>query len=119
MYGARRRAAYKKALDGWVGQVLKATPADSIVMEREFQRLHREKILAHALTVVRARVSSKSWACFDQRLLKNRPAAEIAAELEVEPNAVFVHACRVLKRVRDVCHEFDVDISHAFDGTVS
>jgi hypothetical protein len=88
-------------------------------MEREFHRLHLEKILAHALKVVRVRVSSKSWACFEQRLLKNRPAADIAADLKIEPNAVYVNACRVMKLVREVCEEFDEDISDAFESDVS
>ena len=53
-----------------------------------------DKILAHAVLTVRATVSSKSWVCFAQRLLCNRPAAEIAAELKIEPNAVYVNGCR-------------------------
>jgi RNA polymerase sigma-70 factor (ECF subfamily) len=115
---ARRQASYKKALDGWAAHVLRATPADSIEMEQEFHKVHLEKILAHALKVVRTRVSSKSWACFEQRLLKNRPAAEIAADLKIEPNAVYVYASRVMKLVGDVCEEFDEDISHAFESDV-
>ena len=47
------------------------------------------------------------------------PAAEIAADLKIEPNAVYVNACRVMKLVRDVCEEFDEDISHAFARDVS
>jgi RNA polymerase sigma-70 factor (ECF subfamily) len=116
---ARRRASYKKAIEGWAAQVLRATTEDSIAMELEFEKLHREKILAHALKDVRARVSPKAWACFSQRLLKNRTAAEIAADLKIEPNAVYIHAHRVLKQVREVCEEFDEDISHAFDPDVS
>jgi hypothetical protein len=59
------------------------------------------------------RVSAKAWTCFQQRLLRGRPAAEIAAELQIEPNAVYVSACRVMKWVREICEEFDEDISHA------
>jgi RNA polymerase sigma factor (sigma-70 family) len=113
---ARRQASYKKALDGWAGAVLRASPSESAKMEEEWLRIHREEILAHALKVVRARVSSKAWACFEQRLLRDRPAAEIARELGIAPNAVFVNACRVLKQVRAFCDEFDEDISHAFES---
>jgi RNA polymerase sigma-70 factor (ECF subfamily) len=116
---ARRKAAYKKAMDGWVAQVLKATPSESLVMAEEWVKLHREKILEHALKTVHARTSSKVWACFEQRLLRNRPAAEIAAELKIELNVVYVYSGRVLKQVRDVCHEFDEDISYGFDPDVS
>ncbi len=117
---ARRKASHKKAIEGWAQHVLQVTPADSVVMEQEFQRLHRENILAHALKDVRSRVSSKVWACFEQRVLRNRPAAEIAAELQIKStDAVYVNSCRVMKLVREVCKEFDEDISHAFDRDVS
>jgi RNA polymerase sigma factor (sigma-70 family) len=116
---ARRRASYQKAIEGWAAHVLHATAADSMEMELEFQKLHRQKILAHALKVVRARVSTKAWACFEQRVLKARRAAETAADLKIEPNAVYINACRVMKSVRDVCDEFDEDISHAFDCDLS
>jgi RNA polymerase sigma-70 factor, ECF subfamily len=116
---ARRRATYKKALGGWAAQVLKADPSDSIKMEAQWTRIHREKILAHALKVVRTQVSSKAWTCFQQRLLRNRPAAEISAKLKITPDAVYVNACRVMKQVREVCEEFDEDISHAFESDVS
>ena len=116
---ARRKASYQKALDGWAGSVLRATSSDSNVMEQQWGQLHREEILAHALKVVRARVSSQVWACFEQRLLRNRPAAEVAAELKLEPKVVYVYASRVLKHVRTACEEFDEDISHAFESDVS
>jgi RNA polymerase sigma factor (sigma-70 family) len=116
---ARRRAAYQRALDGWVVHVLRATPSDSHQMAEEWVKIHREKILEHALKTIRARCSSKAWACFEQRLLRNRPAAEIASELKIEPNAVYVNASHVLKQVRELCEEFDEDISHAFDSDLS
>ena len=116
---ARRRAAYAKALDGWVVHVLRANPSESLRMAEEWIRIHRERILQHALKQVRARTSTKVWACFEQRLLRNRPAAEIAAELKLEPNVVYVYASRVLKHVRTACEEFDEDISHAFESNVS
>jgi RNA polymerase sigma-70 factor (ECF subfamily) len=82
---ARRQASLKKAIDGWAAHVLRATAADSIELEQAFHKLHLEKILAHALKVVRMRVSSKSGACFERRQLKNRPAAEIAADCRSSP----------------------------------
>ncbi len=116
---ARRRANYQKALDGWVVGALTATPSDSMRMAEDWVQIHREKILEHALKKVRARISTKLWACFEQRLLRNRPAVEIARELGIEPPAVYVYASRVLKQVRAVCEEFDEDISHAVESDVS
>jgi len=115
----RRRAAHKKALDGWAAQMLHATISDSLRMAEEWVKIHRAKILAHALETVRGRTAPRVWACFEQRLLRDRPGAEVAAELGLEPNAVFVNSCRVLKRVRAVCQEFDEDLSDDFDSSVS
>jgi RNA polymerase sigma factor (sigma-70 family) len=116
---ARRRATQRKAVDGWVAAVLHSSASDSVKMEEQWAKLHRTKILHHALKTVRARTSRRTWACFDQRLLRDRPGAEIAAELGLESSTVFVNACRVLKRVRAVCQEFDEDMSHAFDSSLS
>lgn len=107
---ARRRASYKRALDGWAAQILRATSSDSLALEEEWRQLHREKVLAHVLRLVRSRVSSSVWACFEQRLLCNRPAQEIAAELKIEPGTIYVNACRVMKKVRALCEEYDEDL---------
>jgi RNA polymerase sigma-70 factor (ECF subfamily) len=117
--GARRQASYEKALDGWAVQAIQATPSDSARMKQDWIKIHQEKILEHALVKVRARTSSKVWACFEQRILRNRPAAKISEDLKIEPNAVYVNASRVLKQVRAVCREFDEEISHAFEPDLS
>jgi RNA polymerase sigma-70 factor (ECF subfamily) len=116
---ARRRASYRKALDGWAAHLLRTTDSDRLEMAEEFVRIHREQILDHALKTIRARTSSKAWACFEQRLLRNRPAAEIAAELNLVPNVVYVYASRILNQLRALCDEFDEDISHGFEPDVS
>ena len=70
---ARRRASHKKALEGWAADVLGATPSDSVRMTAQWVKIHRAKILEHALKTVRARTSSKVWTCFEQRLLPTAP----------------------------------------------
>jgi hypothetical protein len=51
-------------------------------------------------------------------VLKDRPGAEIARELGIQPNAVYVNSCRVLKLVRRFCDDFDADVSQAFEVEV-
>jgi RNA polymerase sigma-70 factor (ECF subfamily) len=116
---ARRRATQRKAIDGWVAQMLRATESDSVKMGQEWVKLHRQKILVHALKRVRAHTSPRTWACFEQRLLRDRPGAQVGAELGLPSGAVFVNASRVLTRVRTVCQEFDEDLSDDFDSDVS
>jgi hypothetical protein len=102
-----------------VVQTLKASPSDSLQMAEDWVKIHREKILQHALKEVRARSSPNVWHCFEQRLLRDRPAREVAAELNVEPNVVYVYSSRVLKEIRELCAEFDEDISHVCRSDVS
>ena len=115
----RRRTSHEKAVEGWMSHVLRATPSDSVRMKEAWVRLYRQRILEHALEVVRARVSARVWCCFEQRLLRNRPADQIAQDLGLQPNAVYVNACRVLKLVRATCEEFDEDMSHASESDLS
>ena len=116
---ARELVRRKKLQDGWVLTVLQATPSDSVLMEEEWTRVHQERILKHALKVVRARVSPRVWACFVERILQDRPAAEVARDLELTPNAVYVNAHRVMKLVRKVCEQIEEDVSHALESDVS
>jgi RNA polymerase sigma factor (sigma-70 family) len=111
---ARRQATQKKAIDGWVARMLRSTTSDSLKMAEEWVALHRQKILVHAMESVRDRTSTQAWACFEQRLLRDRPGALIAAELGLDAGTVYVNASRVLKRVRAVCEEFDEDLGEGF-----
>ena len=115
---ARRRTSSQKAVAEWAESAIRYTPSDSASMKGEFIDIHREKILDHAMQRVRSLTSTKAWACFEQRLLKERPAAVIAAELKVETHAVYVYASRVLKQVRTICQKIDEDMSRAFEAKV-
>jgi RNA polymerase sigma-70 factor (ECF subfamily) len=74
--------------------------------DEEWDELYRRRIVEVVLRRVRAAVNPSSWACFEGRLLHDRPAAEIAAELGISANAVYVNASRLLARVREECAEF-------------
>ncbi len=110
---ARRQKAHKRALDEWARRMLDDNPSESRKMEDVWRKIHCERILAHAVNTVRERTSTVVWSCFEQRIFKNRPGAEIAAELGVSTNAVFVYTCRVLKKIRTICDEYGEDLSHA------
>ena len=64
---------------------------------------------------VRAAVSWTAWKCFDGRLVGRRPAAEIAAELGITANVVYVYASRVLQEVRRRCAEIEEELGDGCD----
>jgi RNA polymerase sigma-70 factor, ECF subfamily len=116
---ARRLASRNRAVDGWVREMLRSTTSDSMKMAEAWVRIHRSKILDHAIENVRTRTSYPVWACFEQRLLFDRPGAEIATELDLEVGNVYVNAHRVLERVRAICLEFDEDLTDDDNSGVS
>lgn len=116
---ARRRAAQKRAVDGWVARVVRGDPQEDREMEMLFERMHRERILQHAVETVRKRASPAAWICFEQRLFRDRPSAEIAKDLGISTDSVYVHTCRTLKKIRAICEEYDEDLGHASNHRVS
>jgi RNA polymerase sigma-70 factor (ECF subfamily) len=100
---ARRRKVRIHAEEEWVRRFREDDGADSLILEQEFLKLHRERIIQVALPRVRAEVSREAWACFEGRLIHRRPAADLANELGLTVNLVYVHASRVLQKVRRHC----------------
>jgi RNA polymerase sigma-70 factor, ECF subfamily len=77
--------------------------------------LHRQRVMEFALERVRERSQPKPWACFEEHTLRGRPAAGVAAELGVSANSVYVHCSNILRRVRELCREYQEELA---DGSV-
>jgi RNA polymerase sigma factor (sigma-70 family) len=100
---ARRRKARQQAEEEWVQRFQNEDLAESQKVHQELNEINHQQILERALPRVRSVTSATAWTCFEQRLLRDRPGAEIAAELGITDKAVFVYASRVLKSVRTQC----------------
>jgi RNA polymerase sigma factor (sigma-70 family) len=100
---ARHAKARRHAEEEWVRRFHDADESERSKVEAEWDQVERQHRLDIAMQRVRSATSPRSWACFEQRLLRDRPAAAIAAELGMTANAVFVYASRVLKAVRAEC----------------
>jgi RNA polymerase sigma-70 factor (ECF subfamily) len=100
---ARQAKARRRAEEEWVRRFRDADESESRKGKEEWDRLERQHRLDLAMQRVRSQATPRSWACFEQRVLGDRPAAAIAAELGITANAVFVYASRVLKAVRAEC----------------
>jgi RNA polymerase sigma-70 factor (ECF subfamily) len=112
---ARRRKVRDRAEDEWVRRFRAADESESRKLEDEWIRRHRRRILEVVLPRVRARVSPTSWACFERRLVQGRSAPEVAAELGIKANVVYVYASRVLKEVRRGCAEIEEELGDGSD----
>jgi RNA polymerase sigma-70 factor (ECF subfamily) len=100
---SRRRAAHVRAEQNWADSQEAASAAGP---DDQWGQMYHQRILQVVVDRVRQSTQPTSWACFRWRILEGRPAAEIAAELGVSENAVYVNASRVLSRVREQCAEF-------------
>jgi RNA polymerase sigma-70 factor (ECF subfamily) len=67
----------------------------------------RRRIFQVSLMQVRETAQEKTWKCFEQHLLRGRPAAEVATELGISANVVYVNASRTLAKVREKCADFE------------
>jgi RNA polymerase sigma-70 factor (ECF subfamily) len=73
----------------------------------------RRRVFSFVQKEVRASAQPKTWACFEQHLIKGRPAADVAAELGISANVVYVNASRILAKVREKCADYDEELANA------
>jgi RNA polymerase sigma-70 factor (ECF subfamily) len=93
----RRRKA-TRALPGDAGLAAVSDPSrESELEETEYRRL----LVGRGLQLVRPDFDDRTWAAFVGLMVEGRPAADLAAELNLTKNAVFLARHRVLKRLRE------------------
>ncbi|MBX3443356.1 MAG: sigma-70 family RNA polymerase sigma factor [Planctomyces sp.] len=95
----RGRTKLQRAADRFAERQPPASPA------LEDNALEAEDLSSHAAlhaAIESLRRSSRhdSWRCFEQHLLRGRPARDVASELGVTANSVYVNASRMLVRLR-------------------
>jgi RNA polymerase sigma-70 factor (ECF subfamily) len=93
----RRRKATRAlpAADGLANLADPSPAAD--LEEQEYRRL----LVQRGLQVVRPDFNETTWAAFTRVMLEGRSPAEVAAELNVSTNAVYLARHRVLTRLRE------------------
>jgi RNA polymerase sigma-70 factor (ECF subfamily) len=116
---ARRRKVRNRAEKEWVRKLCEIDESEGQVLEKTFRDRHCKRILEVVLPQAQATVSPTAWVCFEGRLLQDRPAAAIAAELAISANLVYVNASRVLKEVRRRCAELEGEWNDDFDSDLS
>ena len=62
---------------------------------------YRRALLDRALRLVETDFPAQTWQIFRQAAVQGRPAAEIAQEFGITPNAVYLARARVLARLRE------------------
>jgi RNA polymerase sigma-70 factor (ECF subfamily) len=66
---------------------------------------HRQFLVRRALEVMQADFEPRTWEACWKFVALGEPAAQVAADLGIKENAVYVAKCRVLRRLRDELSE--------------
>lgn len=100
----RKRDSRGRAEAAWCQHRPATTTEPDAAVERDQARALQ--VLDQVLAEVRETTSPATWACFEGQVLRGRQAVDLAGELGVSPNAVYVNACRVRARVRERWNRF-------------
>lgn len=82
-------------------EVLGQLEDSSSELAREWDREHNLHLTQALLDILKTEFEPRTWQAFDLFALQGRPAAEVAAELGLTPNAVFIAKSRILTRLRE------------------
>ncbi|MDB5309296.1 MAG: rpoE 1 [Gemmataceae bacterium] len=105
---SRKRVSRARAEAVWCRHQPAEPAGNDAPDERDQVRL--QQILDQVLAEVRGTTLPATWACFEGRVLRDRPAAELATELGVSLNSVYVNACRVRAQVREQCTRYPLPV---------
>jgi len=76
-----------------------ADPTDDL--SREWDKEHDLFVARRLLEILRPQFEEKTWTAFERFALKGEAAAEVAKDLGITSNAVFIAKSRVLARLRE------------------
>jgi RNA polymerase sigma-70 factor (ECF subfamily) len=67
---------------------------------------HNKHLVGQALAAVQGEFSPTTWRACWEFVVHDRPAAEVARDLAITENAVYIAKCRVLQRLRQYLADF-------------
>ncbi len=92
----RKQAVEKRTPHADLDEI--AAPEDLPELEEEE---YRRFLVRRALTLMQAEFQPVTWKACWEFVVQDRPATEVAAELGITPNAVYLAKSRVLRRLRE------------------
>ncbi len=97
----RRRGRPWNAAGGDPARLLAELEDSASGLSRVWDEEHDRHVAAALLERVRGEFTPSTWEAFRQLALEGRSAAEVAAALDMTPNAVLIAKSRVLRRLRE------------------
>lgn len=100
----RRNAKYQKSEDVDVEQ-LAGSDSNDLFVEQEF----RQHVIRSAFDSIRHEFQAAVWQAAYRQLVLNQPAGQVASELQLSVNSVYLAKSRVLARLRSVLSGLPTD----------
>jgi RNA polymerase sigma-70 factor (ECF subfamily) len=91
----QRRVAHAPATSQLPASGIAASEPEDL---SEFE--YRQQLVGRAMELIEPEFQPTSWQAFWQTAVAGRPPAEVATELGLSRNAVYVARCRILERLR-------------------
>ena len=70
---------------------------------------YRQQVLLWSMEQIREEFRHSSWSAFWETAVEGRDVADVSAELEISPGAIYMARSRVMSRLREKSKEFDID----------
>ena len=83
------------------------TPVAYEELESAFDKLAEQELLQASLVRIQERVEPKSWDAFYLTAFESRPAAEVAASLNMNVDAVYAARCRIQRMITQEVKRLD------------
>lgn len=99
VYDARRRGRNQEMAGGGMAHLHAQPPADPPDPVDD-DTSERKAVLRRAVELVREDVAPRTWVAFWQATIEGRPVHEVAAELGVSENVVYLAKSRTVRRLR-------------------
>ena len=74
--------------------------ADSPIAEMD-ETEYRQLLVRRGMELIRSDFNNSTWSAFEEVMQKGRPPSEVAKQLGISENAVFMARHRILKRLRE------------------
>ena len=106
---AHRQRAYRETREPRIpeGQSITSDLPDERAATESWDKTWQQSVLRQCFERVRAEVEPKTFRAFELTALAERPPGEVALQLGLTRNAVFIVKHRVLSRVRELQQEFE------------
>ena len=98
----RQRAGRPMAVGGTSAQELLLLVEESTPESRSEVATESAGVIRRAVELVRSEFEPRSWDAFWRSVVEVRPVGDVARDLGLTPNAVYVARSRILRRLRDL-----------------